>query len=104
MMPSPTEPDLRAWRADTVGDSGSWCHSLSESALAAFDQLAGTELSVIEWRPDADLAAALAADIAAIRNALEDGRGFVIVPAGGPGRYSHRQQAVLYWLLGSLLG
>jgi alpha-ketoglutarate-dependent taurine dioxygenase len=103
-MPNPIVTDPRAWLTATAGDPGSWCHPLSESALAALDRFPDPGRPVPELRPDADLAAAAAADVASIRAALEDGRGFLIVPAGEPGRFSHRRQAVLYWLLGSLLG
>jgi alpha-ketoglutarate-dependent taurine dioxygenase len=58
---------------------------------------------VTELRPAADLAAALAPDVAALRAALEDGRGFVLIPLGAAG-LSHREQAARYWLLGLLLG
>jgi alpha-ketoglutarate-dependent taurine dioxygenase len=103
-MPKPITADPRAWRADTVDDPGSWRHTLSGPALVAFDRVRDTDQPVTELRPGGDLPAALADDVAAIRAALEEGRGFVVVPTGGPQRYSHRQQAVLYWLLGSLLG
>ena len=103
-MPNPIVTDPRAWQTDTAGDPGSWCHPLSESALAALDRFPDPGLPVSELRPDAGLAAAAAADVASIRAALEDGRGFLVVPAGEPGRFSHRRQAVRYWLLGSLLG
>lgn len=103
-MPDPMMRSSQTWRADTVGEHESWRYSLSEPALAAFDRIRDTDRPVTELRPDPDFAAAMAADVAAIRAALEDGRGFVTVTAGEPGRYSHRRQAVLYWLLGSLLG
>lgn len=103
-MTNPTEPDPQAWRADNVGEPEAWRHALSRSALAAFDRYPDADRVATELRPDADLTAALATDITAIRSDLEDGRGFVIVPAGEPGRYSHQKQAALYWLLGSLLG
>lgn len=103
-MPHPMATSPQAWRADTVGQPGSWRYALSESALVAFDRVRDTDRPVTELRPDPELAAGFAEDVAAIRAALEDGRGFVTVTAGGPGRYSHRRQTVLYWLLGSLLG
>jgi alpha-ketoglutarate-dependent taurine dioxygenase len=95
--------DPRAWHADNVGDRGSWTHNLSDSARAAFGRLRDTGQPITELRPNADLAAALAPDVAALRAVLEDRCGFVIVPLGAAG-LSHREQAVRYWLLGSLLG
>lgn len=102
-MPS-TTTDPRAWDADSVGDCGSWTHHLSGTARAAFDRFRDTDWPVTELRPDADLTAALAPDVAAIRASLEDGCGFVLVPLGAAGRSSHRAWAAQYWLLGSLLG
>jgi alpha-ketoglutarate-dependent taurine dioxygenase len=103
-MGAVTDPGARAWRADTVGDRAAWYHVLSGPALAAFDRVKGDTRPVTELRPDPDLAAAFAADAAAARSALEDGRGFVTVTAGDPGRYSHAEHAALYWLFGSVLG
>jgi alpha-ketoglutarate-dependent taurine dioxygenase len=103
-MPNPITTDPRAWRADTVDEPRAWRHDLSAPALAAFDRTRDDDRPVTELRPNGDLATATADDVAVIRAALEDGRGFVIVPAGAPGRYSHRRQSMLYWLLGSLLG
>jgi alpha-ketoglutarate-dependent taurine dioxygenase len=45
-----------------------------------------------------------AADSSRIRNVLENGRGFVVVTAGAPGRYSPAELTAVYWLVGQLIG
>jgi alpha-ketoglutarate-dependent taurine dioxygenase len=103
-----TLSDPRAWRADTIDRPESWYYSLSDGALAAVDRDLGA------WRPDSqpvtDLTAsdalrrAGAADRVRILSALENGRGFVIVTAGAPGRYSPAELTAVYWLVGQLIG
>jgi alpha-ketoglutarate-dependent taurine dioxygenase len=99
----PPATDRRAWRADTVGKPDSWYHPLSESALAGFDRFLPAGGTVTDLRADDRLRAAASADVAAIRDALEGGRGFVVVTPPG-GRYAPPELAAVYWLLGWLLG
>ncbi|MCE9561678.1 MAG: TauD/TfdA family dioxygenase [Planctomycetes bacterium] len=103
-MSNSNATDARAWRADTVGEPASWYHALSESALAEFERFLPVAGLVTELRPDQRLRDAVAADIGPIRDALETGRGFVVITAGATGRYSPRELTAIYWLLGSLLG
>src|SRR5262245_59280982 len=102
-MRRPTATDRRAWSAETVGEPASWYHPLSESALAALGRFLPADGPVAALRPDDRLRVATAADVAAIRDALEDGRGFVVVTPSA-GRYAPTELAAVYWLLGWLLG
>lgn len=107
-MSNPTAADPRAWRADTVGDPSSWYHSLSEPALGVVERVLaraqGGGWAVTDLAPDDEFRAAAANDVTAIRTALEDGRGFVVVTAGPSGRYPPHHLTAAYWLLGSVLG
>src|SRR5437879_1278456 len=95
-----TASDPRAWRANTIDRPESWYYSLSEPTLAALDR------DLRAWRRDSqsvtDLIAsdslrkAGAADSDRILTALEIGRGFAVVTAGAPGRYSPAEQTAVY--------
>ena len=100
--------DPRAWLADTIDAPDAWYAPLSDRTLAALDR------DLEAWRPGSrpvtdltaseDLRAAGAADAGRILAALEDGRGFAVVTAGPPGRYSPQELPAVYWLVGQLLG
>jgi alpha-ketoglutarate-dependent taurine dioxygenase len=106
--PGPTmTADPRAWRADTLDPPAAWYHPLSEVTLAVLDRVGGGATPgdpATALRPNADLRAAAAEDVRAVRSALEDGRGFVTVTAGARGRYAPPALAAVYWLFGSCLG
>jgi hypothetical protein len=100
--------DPRTWRADTIDGRLSWRRVLSESSLNVLEQFDRerqvasqplTDLAVPAW-----LAAACAADLAPVRDVLEAGRGFAIIAAGQPGRYSPERLRTIYWLIGGMLG
>lgn len=100
-----TMRDQRAWIAATIGDSELWHYPLSDDCLSAIDQYLWqrpqpiTELGV----PD-DLRAACADDFAPALNALESGRGFVIIEGLPLERYPAQQAQAIYWLIGQMLG
>jgi hypothetical protein len=100
--------DPRAWRADTIDPPNSWYYPLSEHALSALDQAVregrGGSRPVTDLRASDSLRAAVLPDLADARAALEAGRGFVVIPAGRPGRYAPRDLQAVYWLVGQLLG
>src|SRR5205814_4108590 len=81
---------------------------LSDATLAALDRVVRAWSS--DSRPVADLFASAglrqagATDGDRILTALENGRGFVVVTAGAPGRYSPAELTAVYWLVGQLLG
>jgi alpha-ketoglutarate-dependent taurine dioxygenase len=106
-MPTPTTADPRAWRAETIDAPDAWYLSLSEPALGALDRVLrswGGSTPVTDLRAPDDLRAAAAEDAAKALAALERGRGFVVITAGPPGRYSPRELTAVYWLVGQLLG
>src|SRR2546430_2384120 len=103
-----TISDPRAWRANTIDRPESWYYPLSEATLAALDRdIRGwkrdlqsvTDLTASDW-----LRKAGATDRDRVLTALEKGRGFVVVTAGAPGRYSPAELTAVYWLVGQLLG
>jgi alpha-ketoglutarate-dependent taurine dioxygenase len=98
-----TPADPRAWRADTLDDPAAWYCPLSEPAVAALERAirAAGPTPVLEQRATAELRAACTADLAPVRDAMETGRGFAIVPAG---RLRRDDWPAAYWLLGQLLG
>jgi alpha-ketoglutarate-dependent taurine dioxygenase len=106
-MLAPTTVDPRAWRADTVDQARNWYYPLSQRSLTALDAL------LSDWhahpRPVTELQAAdhlhavCADDIAPALDALENGRGFVILTPG-PDRFASRDLPAVYWLVGQLLG
>jgi alpha-ketoglutarate-dependent taurine dioxygenase len=103
-----TAPDPRAWRAHTIDRPESWYYPLSTATLAALDR------DIREWKrvtqrvtdlvASAALQQAGATDRERILNALENERGFVVVTAGSPGRYSPEELTAAYWLVGQLIG
>lgn len=103
-----TALDPRAWRAKTIDRPESWYYPLSAATLAALDR------AIRGWnvgsQPATELVASdelrngAAADREYILNALENGRGFVVVTAGAPGRYSPAELTAVYWLVGQLIG
>src|SRR5438874_12939302 len=103
-----TLTDPRAWRADTIDRPESWYYPLSEATLAALDRdlraWRRESRPVTEWTASGALRSAGAADSRRILAALETGRGFAVVTAGPPGRYSPAQLTAVYWLVGQLLG
>lgn len=100
--------DDRAWHAGTVGDRASWYQSLPEELFASLrDYLsqagpephAVTKLSVADgdrarWSSYLDPA----------RQALEHGRGFVVLERLPVPRLSLSESTAVYWLIGQLLG
>src|SRR5262249_11778103 len=100
--------DARAWTAATVGDSRSWYYSLPEACLAAFELVRhdgrdqSRPVTAIQL-PDA-LRAACASALRPVREALESGRGFVIVEAPPGGRLTPDDLQRHYWIVGQGLG
>jgi alpha-ketoglutarate-dependent taurine dioxygenase len=99
--------DRRAWRAETLDDPRSWYHPLSGRCLSALDEV----VRELRRRPRPvtavevpDPLRACAADLGPALEALESGRGFVILDGVAPGRYTAGEFQALYWLVGRLLG
>jgi alpha-ketoglutarate-dependent taurine dioxygenase len=98
--------DRRAWRADTVGDPASWYFPLPPRCQAALDrsleELRRRPRPLAEVRLDGPLADC-AAELHPARQALEEGRGFVIIEVPTD-RYPKPELPAVYWLVGQLLG
>ena len=97
-----------AWRADTIDDRGNWYCRLSESCLSAIDRALDKwrreQRSVTELEASAALRTACRAAVEPALNALESGRGFVIIEGVPVERYSAEDARAMYWLVGQLLG
>lgn len=103
-MSAPTPTDPRAWRADTIDDQGAWYQALSDRTLSALAEAVRGRRPATELRPSDALRAAAADDTRRALAALEEGRGFVVVSLGTPGRFAAADLPAVYWLVGSLLG
>ena len=105
--PGATSPDARAWTAATVDEPARWRFPLPEGSLALLDrpvrELGRAAGPVTEGRLAGGLTR-LADELAPARQALERGRGFVILDGVPPGHYSPRELTALYWLAGQALG
>jgi hypothetical protein len=108
IMPTRISADPRAWRADTIDDASHWYYSLSQPTLTALDEAIGhwrqTSKPITALRVSETLRAAAAADTEPILLGLEASRGFAVVIAGSPDRYSPQELSAVYWLVGELLG
>lgn len=105
---TPAIADPRAWRADAIDDRAAWYFHLPSRCLGLLDQTVRrlrdeprptTELQVRGF-PCADCGE----DLFPVLDALEGGRGFVIIDRLPLDRYSVAEAQALYWLLGQLLG
>ena len=97
----------QAWRADTIDDSESWHHRLSESCLVELDawiqDIAEEVLAITSYRLPQAAMTACAACLELIRAILFQGRGFVIIDQV-PKHYTVEQARALFWGVGQLLG
>lgn len=100
--------DPRAWRSNTIDDRRSWYYRLSPRCLDALDatirRLRQQPRPTIELCAAEEPCAAFADEFQPVRTALEDGRGFAILPGPTRERYSPQEMQVCYWLVGQLLG
>jgi alpha-ketoglutarate-dependent taurine dioxygenase len=105
---APPSVDPRAWTAATIDDSSNWYFRLPAPALAILDRV------LRDLGPDPrDLArirlsdtdrVALREQIQPALNALEAGRGFVVIDGADPARYGDEGLTTIYWLVGQPLG
>ena len=98
--------DARAWRANMIDDCRLWRYRLPERCLTALDaaiqRLRREPGPTTALRADALVEAGGADDLAPVRAALEQGRGFAIVH--GLPDYAAAEMQAAYWLVGQLLG
>ena len=97
-----------AWRGSEMAGDTSWLHHLSPEAIACIDQaLAGLRAKGLAFphfsRDDFPLPA-LADDLAAYADALENGRGFLVLRGLPVARYSEAEIQALYYGIGLNLG
>lgn len=100
--------DDRAWHADTVGDRASWYQSLPaelfESLRGYLTRSASQAQNVTELQIADDDRARWRRYLDPARQALEHGRGFVILERLPVERLSLAEATAMYWLIGQLLG
>jgi alpha-ketoglutarate-dependent taurine dioxygenase len=103
-----TAADRRAWHAVNLDAPAAWYYPLTARTLAALDQAVRdfrhrprqvTEVNVAETP-----CAGCADDLRPALDALERGRGFVIIEGVPVERYSPQELQLIYWLVGQLLG
>ena len=100
--------DARAWRFDTIDERQLWYYPLSPRCRAALDET----IRRLRERPQPVTAlcaaeepcAAFVEELEPARNALENGRGFVVLQGAASDAYSPSEMQVGYWLVGQLLG
>ncbi len=104
-MLTQTLTDARAWEAGTLDQPARWYLPLSERCLAALDealaQLARHPRPIADVRAEGALAAC-AGELRPALEALEKGRGFVVIELP-PERFAKEQWPTVYWLVGQLL-
>lgn len=98
-----------AWKGRDLADDPSWKHVLSAGAIAAIEAaLASVRARGLRFpdfaREDFPIGAALAAELARIADALENGRGFVLLRGLPVGRWTDDEIAIVYYGLGLHLG
>ncbi|HZY86403.1 MAG TPA: TauD/TfdA family dioxygenase [Gemmataceae bacterium] len=97
----------RGWTAATIDDPARWRFPLPPRSLSLLDapvrELGRGAGPVTGGRLEGDLTR-LADDLGPALEALEGGRGFVILDGVPPGRYSPLELTALYWLVGQALG
>jgi alpha-ketoglutarate-dependent taurine dioxygenase len=100
--------DLRAWRADSVDEPGTWYYPLSQRCLTSLDQtihrLRQQPRQTTELCATDEPCAAFADEFLPVRTALETGRGFAVLRGLPRDRYSPLEMQACYWLVGGLLG
>lgn len=107
-MLNQTIRDARAWGAGTIDDRQSWYYPLSQRCLDALDEtvhrLREQPRPTTELRAAEEPCAICAEELQPVRTALENDRGFAILPGPARDRYSAQEMQVCYWLIGQLLG
>ena len=93
--------DERAWTAATIDAPTRWHHRVPEACLTALERPRGSSAPLTGvWLP-AEARAECTRSLMAVREALESGRGFVILEAPDVPR---EELTRLYWLVGQALG
>jgi alpha-ketoglutarate-dependent taurine dioxygenase len=103
-----TADGRRAWTAGTIDAPSTWYFPLPDDLLADLDAriaaLREERRPLPEVRLDGAQRRHWRAALAPAWEALERGRGFVVLTGLDPGRYSRDEQTAAYWLIGQGLG
>ena len=100
--------DERAWTASTIDDASSWYYSLSEKCLSSLDEfvrklrrvprpITGIRIEESEFDDCREC-------FQPVLDALNSGRGFVIVEWAPLERYIGEEAQTIYWVIGQILG
>jgi hypothetical protein len=93
------------WTAETIDEHTAWHYPLSADSWHSLEEfLQNHPQPTTDARVSDDLRAACAKDIEPALNALESGRGFVIMDGLPVERCSTQESQVMYWLVGQMLG
>lgn len=100
--------DPRAWRSDTIDACDRWRFRLPDECLrkldAAVGQLCGQPRPLTTLTLDDFAGLADDQSLAAVKQALEHGRGFVIIDGLPVDSDSPEDMQAIYWLVGCMLG
>lgn len=99
---------MTGWNAETIDPQRAWYVPLSPQAVEALEGAVADGrrggASITALAPDDGLRRACAAEVATAAEALENGRGFVILEGLPIDRLGRDGSTAAYWLLGRLLG
>jgi hypothetical protein len=99
---------VRAWRAVDAGPESSWRYPVPPHNARALVDLARTlatgPVPLVEARLAESDRLALSSSFARVADALENGRGFAIVPGLSEEPLPPESQLALYWAVGQILG
>ena len=102
-----TNLDPRLWRADTAGAPSSWYVPLPTELLGALDRYLAelpADRPITEFELSAEIRTKWSGSLASAIEALEAGRGYVILDRLPLERLRTREAVALYWFIGQLLG
>lgn len=98
-------PRVKAWRNQTIDSPEQWYYPLPEKALSAFKHSV-ENLKNTPWEqclPTSEQKEAAGNTAAVVKSAMEEGRGFAIIPIPVD-QFSREEQVRVYWLMGQLIG
>ena len=102
-----TVSGVKAWQAATVDPSSRWYYPLPQNALAALRPSAEKhrkeKLPWEQLRPTEEQKSLAASTVREVKAALEEGRGFAIIPLPCDDFFREDLTAI-YWLVGQMLG
>jgi alpha-ketoglutarate-dependent taurine dioxygenase len=107
-LPESHDASAKVWRADDVGPESSWRRLLPESCsadlIALANDLTRSSTPLVETRLADEVRRAWSEEFRAVRNDLEQGRGFALVEAPASDQLRREVKLALYWIVGQVLG